>query len=186
MSRRHRNLLPDNLPQLQNLIKRDPASYEEEFLQQYRHYEAQLQIFQLKPSENYRPLCEVVTFLCQVTQCYPQRLMDFPQELIDLLRRHGRILDPELRMTLCRGLIMIRNKGLLPPIRLLELFFELFRCQDKFLRKVWALVEHIDVTYIDYLKHCQTIISTRNDAKLSEIGKPICYMFVNCYCPCTI
>jgi protein SDA1 len=27
---RHNNQLPDNLPQLQNLIKRDPASYKEE------------------------------------------------------------------------------------------------------------------------------------------------------------
>jgi protein SDA1 len=27
---RHNNQLPDNLPQLQNLIKRDPASYKDE------------------------------------------------------------------------------------------------------------------------------------------------------------
>lgn len=27
---RHNNQLPDNLPQLQNLIKRDPESYKEE------------------------------------------------------------------------------------------------------------------------------------------------------------
>jgi protein SDA1 len=27
---RHNNQLPDNLPQLQNLIKRDPESYREE------------------------------------------------------------------------------------------------------------------------------------------------------------
>lgn len=27
---RHNNRLPDNLPQLQNLIKRDPESYKEE------------------------------------------------------------------------------------------------------------------------------------------------------------
>lgn len=27
---RHNNQLPNNLPQLQNLIKRDPASYKEE------------------------------------------------------------------------------------------------------------------------------------------------------------
>ena len=30
MSTRHRNQLPHNLPQLQNLIKRDPASYKDE------------------------------------------------------------------------------------------------------------------------------------------------------------
>src|SRR6266566_5677968 len=31
-------LRTSNLPQLQNLIKRDPVSYKEEFLQQWNHY----------------------------------------------------------------------------------------------------------------------------------------------------
>lgn len=30
MNRKRNNQLPDNLPQLQNLIKRDPASYKDE------------------------------------------------------------------------------------------------------------------------------------------------------------
>ncbi|CAG8502246.1 4766_t:CDS:10 [Ambispora leptoticha] len=52
MGKRNRAaLLPTNLPQLQNLIKRDPISYKDDFLQQYRHYESQLSIFKLKPSE---------------------------------------------------------------------------------------------------------------------------------------
>ncbi|CAG8450448.1 5354_t:CDS:10 [Acaulospora colombiana] len=52
MGKRNRtSLLPNNLPQLQNLIKRDPLSYREDFLQQYRHFESQLTIFQLKPDE---------------------------------------------------------------------------------------------------------------------------------------
>lgn len=32
------------LPQLQNLIKRDPAAYQEEFEQQLRSYKAELQV----------------------------------------------------------------------------------------------------------------------------------------------
>lgn len=36
-----------NLPQLQNLIKRDANSYKPEFLQQWRHWESQLEIFKL-------------------------------------------------------------------------------------------------------------------------------------------
>jgi protein SDA1 len=32
--------LPTDLPLLQNLIKRDPASYRDEFLQQMRHFGA--------------------------------------------------------------------------------------------------------------------------------------------------
>ena len=30
MVKRHNNQLPDNIPQLQNLIKRDPLSYKDE------------------------------------------------------------------------------------------------------------------------------------------------------------
>ncbi|XP_065826275.1 protein SDA1 homolog [Oscarella lobularis] len=135
------NQLPTNLPQLQNLIKRDRESYEEEFLQQYRHYAAQLEVFLLKPTDYSRSFCDLVTFLSQVAHCYPRHLENFPRELIDLLRKHATILDHELRMTVCRALILLRNKNLIPPIRVLELSFELFRCQDKLLRK--TLFHHI-------------------------------------------
>ncbi|XP_022100354.1 protein SDA1 homolog isoform X2 [Acanthaster planci] len=75
-------------------------------------------------------------FFCQVAQCYPKELAGYPQQLIDLLRRHSTVLDPDMRMTFCKGLILLRNKGLIEPTSLLELFFELLRCQDKLLRKM--------------------------------------------------
>ena len=37
--------LSANLPQLQNLIKRDPESYKEDFEQQYRFFQSSLQVF---------------------------------------------------------------------------------------------------------------------------------------------
>ena len=39
MAKRQNNQLPNNLPQLQNLIKRDAESYKEEFQQQFRHFQ---------------------------------------------------------------------------------------------------------------------------------------------------
>lgn len=41
-----------------------------------------------------------------------------------------------LRQTFCKALILLRNKDLVDPSGLLELFFELLRCHDKLLRKV--------------------------------------------------
>ena len=38
------------LPQLQNLIKRDPSAYKEEFHQQFTHFLTELEIFKLRPS----------------------------------------------------------------------------------------------------------------------------------------
>lgn len=64
---RHNNQLPDNLPQLQNLIKRDPASYRDEFLQQYKHFLSILEVFRLNPDQENKSLDELVMFIAQVT-----------------------------------------------------------------------------------------------------------------------
>ncbi|KAJ7327227.1 hypothetical protein JRQ81_016986 [Phrynocephalus forsythii] len=141
MAGRNNNKLPLNLPQLQNLIKRDPPSYTEEFLQQYRHYQANVEIFKLQPAKSNKELAELVIFLAQVGHCYPDHLEDFPQQLKELLSYNHTVLDPDLRMTFCKALILLRNKNLINPTSLLELFFELLRCHDKFLRK--TLYTHI-------------------------------------------
>ncbi|XP_040162504.1 protein SDA1 homolog [Anopheles arabiensis] len=131
---RHNNQLPDNLPQLQNLIKRDPESYRDEFLQQYHHFHSVLDIFRLEPDKENKSLCESIMFLAQIAQCYLEDLKAFPQTLVDLLKTHSTTLDPEMRNTFCRALILLRNKNLISPLDLLELFFQLLRCPDKALR----------------------------------------------------
>lgn len=141
MAGRHNNKLPNNLPQLQNLIKRDPQSYTEEFQQQYRHYQSNVQIFKLQPDKSNRELGDLVMFLAQIGHCYVQYLSTFPQELTELLLNHHTVLDSDLRMTFCKALILLRNKNLINPTGLLELFFELLRCHDKLLRK--TLYTHI-------------------------------------------
>ena len=59
-------LRTSNLPQLQNLIKRDPVSYKEEFLQQWNHYSSIRQIFQINPADQASHFRELVTFISQV------------------------------------------------------------------------------------------------------------------------
>uniref|UniRef100_A0AAR2LLS5 Protein SDA1 n=1 Tax=Pygocentrus nattereri TaxID=42514 RepID=A0AAR2LLS5_PYGNA len=100
MSGRHNNKLPTNLPQLQNLIKRDPRSYTEEFLQQFRHYQSNIQIFKHQPDKPNKDLAELVMFLAQVGHCYLEELSSFPKELTELLLNHHTVLEPDLRMTL--------------------------------------------------------------------------------------
>ena len=63
-------LLTSNLPQLQNLIKRDPAAYKEEFLQQWNHYNSVRQIFHINPDEQAQHFRELVTFIAQVSASY--------------------------------------------------------------------------------------------------------------------
>lgn len=159
MVRKHNNQLPNNLPQLQNLIKRDPVSYHEEFMQQYHHFQSTIEVFQLSPEQMNKTLDEVVMFMAQVAHCYPKDLETFPQTIIELLQKHNTVLHNEMRMTFCRALILLRNKNLLAPTDLLELFFQLLRCQDKNLRTF--LETHI-VTDIKNLnsKHKNAKINT--------------------------
>lgn len=135
------NKLPSNLPQLQNLIKRDPPSYREEFERQHSVYEALCVIFEQNPTVYNNDLHQMVTFLSQVAQCYPDKLSGFPQELSVLLKRHSTVLHPEMRMSFVKALMLLRNKNLLSPTDLHMLFFQLLQCQDKNLRKF--LKQHI-------------------------------------------
>lgn len=97
-----------------------------QFLQQYRHYQSNVQIFKLQPDKPNKELAELVMFLAQVSNqnarirassryfllgvplklfflvqvghCYLQHLSTFAQELSELLMNYHTILEPDLRM----------------------------------------------------------------------------------------
>ncbi|KAH7927697.1 protein required for actin cytoskeleton organization and cell cycle progression [Leucogyrophana mollusca] len=118
-------LLTSNLPQLQNLIKRDPAAYKEEFLQQWNHYDSIRQIFQINPDEQAQHFRELVSFISQVAQCYPKETADFPSHLSALLIEHYGSLSSDTRKTLVQNLVMLRNKDVITSIELLKSLFPL-------------------------------------------------------------
>ncbi|CAL1703881.1 unnamed protein product [Somion occarium] len=118
-------LLTSNLPQLQNLIKRDPVAYQEEFLQQWNHYNSVRQIFQTNPDEEAQHFRELVTFIAQVAQCYPKQTKDFPSQLSSLLLQSYGTLSPDTRKTLVQNLVMLRNKDVITSIELLKSLFPL-------------------------------------------------------------
>ena len=81
------------------------------------------------------------TLFLQVAHCYQDELSGFAVEIHKLLKTHASTLDAELRMTLCRALILLQRKNMFPIVTLLELFFRMFRVNDKLLRK--SLYTHI-------------------------------------------
>jgi len=137
------NLL-QNLPQLQNLIKRDAASYQSEFQNQYNHYLSLLRILQQSPlafansTSDYdaagasssngagtggntagQSFRELVTFVAQVAQCYPEETKTFPQDLSALILEDGRGargLGNDTRKTIVQNLVMLRNKDIISSI----------------------------------------------------------------------
>ncbi|KAI0058950.1 protein required for actin cytoskeleton organization and cell cycle progression [Artomyces pyxidatus] len=114
-----------NLPQLQNLIKRDAAAYKEEFLQQWNHYNSIRQIFQINPDEQAAHFRELVTFISQVAQCYPKETAEFPTQLSTLLLEHYGSLSPDIRHSIVQNLVMLKNKGVITSIELLKTLFPL-------------------------------------------------------------
>ncbi|KAG8196651.1 hypothetical protein JTE90_006561 [Oedothorax gibbosus] len=123
------------LLQLQNRIKKDPVSYAEEFHQQHEHYKSLMELYKLNPHDYNENIEDLVMFLAQLSTSFREDLKDFPNELIGILKEYGTVLDTAMRMTICKALILMRNRGFIPPENLITLFFELLRCKDKNLRK---------------------------------------------------
>ncbi|KAF8516656.1 protein required for actin cytoskeleton organization and cell cycle progression [Gautieria morchelliformis] len=118
-------LLASNLPQLQNLIKRDAPAYREEFLQQWNHYESIRKIFQINPDEQAQNFRQLVSFISQVAQCYPKETADFPSQISSLLLESYSTLSPDTRKALVQNLVMLRNKNVITSIQLLKTLFPL-------------------------------------------------------------
>ncbi|WIA37864.1 hypothetical protein OEZ86_014713 [Tetradesmus obliquus] len=130
-----------DLLKLQANIKRDPDGYKDEFMLQYRHYQACLQLFQLKPSQDSKEFADCITFIAQVSKCYPTSTAGFAGELMSLLEEQQARLDAALRRSMVQALILLRNRNQLDPVLLLPLLFKLFRVNDKQLREM--LFRHI-------------------------------------------
>ena len=146
-------ILPNNIILLQNLVKRDPASYKEEFLQQYSHYESLRDIFMLNGmaqsassgdsgaassgnvvdtnsvsvngNASVAELMELIGFISQVCSCFPEHTANFTNELRQLLLEHHQTLPFELKEKILTSLTMLRNKGVITPEQLIQTLFPL-------------------------------------------------------------
>ena len=77
-----------------------------------------------------------MTFIAHVHGCYPDVTAPFVVDVTKLLDTHGPALDPPLRQSLVKALILLRNKQQLPATELLPVLFRLFRVPDKALRQL--------------------------------------------------
>ncbi|KAJ3896717.1 SDA1-domain-containing protein [Lentinula edodes] len=118
-------LLTSNLPQLQNLIKRDPTSYKDEFLQQWNHYNSIRLIFHLNPDEHVQHFRELVAFIAQVATCYPKETAELPSQISTILLESYGMLSPDTRKALISTMVLLRNKNVITSIELLRTLFPL-------------------------------------------------------------
>ena len=141
------------LPQLQNLIKRDPIAYKDEFEQQRRHFDSELEIFKLRPTADSERFTDLVTFMSQVCSSYKEETSAIPTALMSLLETNGSQVHPDVRSKLLGACIHLRNKEMIEPLVLLKLSFRLLSIPDRGLRS--SLGEYIfnDIKGINANKH---------------------------------
>ncbi|TKA57737.1 hypothetical protein B0A53_00886 [Rhodotorula sp. CCFEE 5036] len=143
-------LITSSLPMLQNLIKRAPESYAEEFQVQWARFGSQVKIVQLglggaKADEE--QLKEVTNF---VAHLYPKTTVSLPSVLSGLLLSSaptastsaastaagpagvsngisggGVQLSPETRKTMMQGLVLLRRREVITGVELLKTLFPL-------------------------------------------------------------
>ncbi|KAL3940952.1 MAG: hypothetical protein SGBAC_004605 [Bacillariaceae sp.] len=151
------------LPQLQNLCKRDPKGYREDYDAQIRRLESECGILKLSPQTPSPRLIELIQFAAAVSSSsYKGKESDRIANLfIELLvggaetrserekanlfmtmPASGLQLHRDVRKSCVSALILMRNKGAIPPLKLLELFFRLMAVvPDKGLRE--QLYKHL-------------------------------------------
>lgn len=154
------------LSQLQNLCKRDPQGHRADYDAQIRRLQSQCHILSLNPSA--KPpsqLSELIQFAAAVSSSsYSQETSDGIADLLVCLllgkshentdENHFKSLDRlslptsalnlhrDVRKSCVSSLILMRNKGKLQPLRLLELFYRVMAViPDKGLRE--QLYKHI-------------------------------------------
>lgn len=124
--KRRAAILPTNIILLQNVVRRDPESYHEEFLQQYSHYESLRDIFLMNPSADQgSEFGDLIGFVSAVCGCYPKETSEFPNELKSILLNNHRSLTPEVREKIIQCLTMLRNKDIISAESLILTLFPL-------------------------------------------------------------
>ncbi|KAN0062415.1 Severe Depolymerization of Actin [Thecaphora frezii] len=141
----------DNLPALQNLLKRQPDAYIEEFTAQWNHYQSLRSIFAADlaldagvsgagleggadaggiatpkiAKDQQVKLVQLISFVTQLAPSYPDITAPLPSHLSDLLLNHHAALTPDIRTACLRSLILLRNRDVISSEVLLKTLFPL-------------------------------------------------------------
>jgi protein SDA1 len=123
-----------SLMTLQNLVRRDPDGYTEEVSSRLRHFQSLLAILEQQPGSSPPDFLPLLGFISHIAACFPAMMADVPEGLGKLIDERHDVLEPAVRRAILQALVLLRNRGLLPPLSLLQRCFRLFRCRDKVLR----------------------------------------------------
>ncbi|KAF2786788.1 SDA1-domain-containing protein [Melanomma pulvis-pyrius CBS 109.77] len=116
-----------DLANLQYKVRRDPASYRDDFQNQYNQYETFRELFLQNPSTTddggIVSLRDLIDFISHVANCYPDLTAKFPDDLIQIISLHHEVLESELRDKIVGSLVLLRNKDVIDSSTLLNTLF---------------------------------------------------------------
>ena len=128
-------LLIDMLPTYQDRIKREKETYKEEFLKILKNFEEQFNIFLFNPNRKIKGFKELLMFFAHLSSLFPKETEFIPKGLCKLISENYLTIPHEIRLTIVDSLSIMCKSGILSPLEVIPLFFNLMRCQDKILRK---------------------------------------------------
>ncbi|KTW28977.1 hypothetical protein T552_01608 [Pneumocystis carinii B80] len=160
-------LLPTNIPKLQNLIKKDPKSYKEDFFIQWRHYEAMRDIFIENTNEKSEDFLNLIIFISQMCSCFPKETEKFPNDMVTLLLNFKNNLHSETKEKIIQALILLRNKNIISSAYLLKIIFAVLSSSN-----TKSLHMRIFTIILSEIKNAN-LKSCNN--KINKMGKTILY-----------
>ena len=128
-------LLIDMLPTYQDRIKREKETYKEEFLKILKNFEEQFNIFLFNPNRKIKGFKELLMFFAHLSSLFPKETEFIPKGLCKIISENYLTIPHEIRLTIVDSLSIMCKSGILSPLEVIPLFFNLMRCQDKILRK---------------------------------------------------
>mmetsp|Transcript_19617 Transcript_19617/g.40691 ORF Transcript_19617/g.40691 Transcript_19617/m.40691 type:complete len:849 (+) Transcript_19617:51-2597(+) len=136
-SSRARVVVTMKLPQLQNLCKRDPLGYKDDYEGQLVRFNSELSILHLNPSVSSSRFVVLLQFICAVvSSAYKKDSPEVSASVMGLLKEKGDVLHPATRKACAQSLILLRNRGCVTPDALMTLFFDMLVVKDKELRSI--------------------------------------------------
>ncbi|CAL8089262.1 unnamed protein product [Calicophoron daubneyi] len=158
------------LADLQYNLKRDPVTYKPDFERYYEHYQALQQSFLSAPSQHIEKLAELLLFLSQVIQFYPDYVEGFSSGVIQILLSRAFGMHPDMRLAFMKAFMRLKSKDLLPLIKAVDVAFKLHRCQDKQVRQAMRTFLVHDIKRLNR-RQKQNKLNTAAQSYLSRILK---------------
>lgn len=128
--------LKQTLQYLQDRVKRQPELYRNEFDKHWVVFKAKLAAFKQSPGKCDPQLNYYLLFFAHISQKYKADIVEpLSTECMAALEQYYSVLNPLTRLTFVTALKILRGKDLVQPVVVLPIFFKLFKCKDKELRK---------------------------------------------------